>query len=857
MLKLEENDYDLNFLCSFTFDFQMLKDILIKLVKSNQILQKRIIKLEKTNKEKENRITAIEDKINIIYIPEQNSYSDEEDNGEKNEKEEKKERKEKEEKKEMEKNFIEEKKEINIEEKEIKKNNEPQFEREKGNEIDEDDEKKINSRRSLLSKKSLREIESRNSFVQQFPQVSHETIKSLLKLIRENSEKIGKIEKNLSKKLNNSINDLVKNFNDLYKENEKEHKFLKEKIKDINDRLYDYNDKMDGIIVKTAPLDTLTIFRDNGNGNMDSTKVMVKMLEEKVNKKIEIIENKNKGENIDNNKFNDKIKELEDNLNQINGELNKIKNGNKNIGINLNSQNYDEDIQELKILIDKKYNDIIKIIEDLSPKIKNGELIEDKLEELMKKIKTEKEIKSPKEKIETKINKTSEKEKKIEGDININLSSDLKDRIKELNKKLNDIDNYFKNLFNNTSQDIGEIKTKIKEMDFILEKKITKDDLKSLEHKTEEHDDSIKYLQETAGDFLQSINKLSENNPTFVKRLESLTYEVQELKGRGFKENSVKPLDMSKYVEENKLKEIIKIINQNIEDINKEKNSILIEVREINENLNLLETKERIIKLEDNINTKINDIYDKINKKNIDKLEINKYLKNLDIKIKSLDTQQKDADSWILAKQPIGCFNCASCESNIKKISNSNEYIPWNKYPHQERQYHMGQGFSRLLQKIGNDGQKNINEKERYSDYEFANKSNYFNNITNVKGNNKSHFFFKINNRETMKEEISDISNSKISKHHILPKVRNKRKTMEQIPLTDDENDIRNNSMDNSNSPKIMKITKKNISGNFILINSHKKTVDDDKNYPKLDSALVKPKLKLDKIKSLPNYENA
>ena len=165
-----------------------------------------------------------------------------------------------------------------------------------------------------------------------------------------------------------------------------------------------------------------------------------------------------------------------------------------------------------------------------------------------------------------------------------------------------------------------------------------------------------------------------------MKRLESLTYEVQELKGRGFKENSVKPLDMSKYVEENKLKEIIKIINQNIEDINKEKNSILIEVREINENLNLLETKERIIKLEDNINTKINDIYDKINKKNIDKLEINKYLKNLDIKIKSLDTQQKDADSWILAKQPIGCFNCASCESNIKKISNSNEYIPWNKY---------------------------------------------------------------------------------------------------------------------------------------------------------------------------------
>ena len=69
-----------------------------------------------------------------------------------------------------------------------------------------------------------------------------------------------------------------------------------------------------------------------------------------------------------------------------------------------------------------------------------------------------------------------------------------------------------------------------------------------------------------------------------------------------------------------------------------------------------------------------------------------------------------------------------------------------------------------------------------------------------------------------MKEEISDISNSKISKQHKLPKVRNKRKTVEQIPLIDDKNDILNNFMDNSNSLKIMKITKKNISVNFILI---------------------------------------
>ena len=48
MLNLEEKEYDLNFLCSFTFDFQMLKEILIKLAKSNIDLQNKLKKLEKS-----------------------------------------------------------------------------------------------------------------------------------------------------------------------------------------------------------------------------------------------------------------------------------------------------------------------------------------------------------------------------------------------------------------------------------------------------------------------------------------------------------------------------------------------------------------------------------------------------------------------------------------------------------------------------------------------------------------------------------------------------------------------------------------------------------------------------------------
>ena len=59
MLKFEEKEYDLNFLCTFTFDFQMLKELLINLAKSNQEMAKKIKKLEKSDKENTKRISKI------------------------------------------------------------------------------------------------------------------------------------------------------------------------------------------------------------------------------------------------------------------------------------------------------------------------------------------------------------------------------------------------------------------------------------------------------------------------------------------------------------------------------------------------------------------------------------------------------------------------------------------------------------------------------------------------------------------------------------------------------------------------------------------------------------------------------
>ena len=385
MLKLEEKEYDLNFLCSFTFDFQMLKDILLKLVKSNQEMKDKINKLEEDNKEKGKRLSEIEDQLNLLYIPEHNSESEDKEENSKDENKEKKDIEDKKElKMEKEDNIV--KPRIKNEEKVEIANNES-YNNNGSNNKNNDNSKNnnnnkinnnidssknnskniinINKRNTMNYLLPLKNFNQRNSIVEQYSQVSHDTIKSILKLIRENAEKMNKLEKNLTKKLNEAITDFDKSFNELNDENEKEHKNINKKIKELNERLYDFNDKMDGIIIKTAPLDTLTIFRDNGNSDIDATKIMVKMLEEKVTKRIEIIEKTCKEENIEDQKLKEKIQELEALINKIDMELMKQKNKNKNIENN-NIQDNNEEIQKIKDLIDKKYDDILKIIDLLN-----------------------------------------------------------------------------------------------------------------------------------------------------------------------------------------------------------------------------------------------------------------------------------------------------------------------------------------------------------------------------------------------------------------------------------------------------------------------------------------------------------
>ena len=53
-----------------------------------------------------------------------------------------------------------------------------------------------------------------------------------------------------------------------------------------------------------------------------------------------------------------------------------------------------------------------------------------------------------------------------------------------------------------------------------------------------------------------------------------------------------------------------------------------------------------------------------------------------------------------------------------------------------------------------------------------------------------------------------------------------------------------------------MKITKKNVTGNFIDFKTQQKTSGIENNFQKMNSTSMKPKVKLDRIKSLPIFDN-
>ena len=153
-----------------------------------------------------------------------------------------------------------------------------------------------------------------------------------------------------------------------------------------------------------------------------------------------------------------------------------------------------------------------------------------------------------------------------------------------------------------------------------------------------------------------------------------------------------KVFDFSKYVENQKLNDTVNPILKQIDNILKEIDSIRRDMNEI-EIINKDFNKNAIKKFDEENTNKMNEFKALVQKKYLEKYEFNRIIKSIEVQIKILsdDSKKRDADTWLLAKKNTKCFNCASCEANIKNDNYTTaDYLAWKKCPRGEKSQRMG-----------------------------------------------------------------------------------------------------------------------------------------------------------------------
>ena len=790
MLHLSEKEYNLNTL----FCFESLKEILLELVKSQIKLENDIKNIYDENKKRDSTILEFEkifkNSQGILKTNEENeNYK--EFNGKKDE------------------NKIKDKKENLIELSDNKSVNIEKI----GEKITYNNiiDKKNVTGNENIERPNDNEIENK-AHEESINQISPFLFIQMTKQIKDHNKKIELLEENLkneSKIIKNEENQ-IKNIS---LDNHNEFKSINEKINSIIQKNNDFEKKIELLQSHMQGLDIMTIFKDDGTGTIDATKVMVKALQEKVFKKFELVEQRYKKDGEDNFKTKNTVENLGIKMETIYRDIESIK----------------ELIQNQKEEFDKYKNNELQTKESI-----NSDIINDINSKIIK-LKEDFEIN-----INNKINSIEDKLNNIKlPEIpNANKEKEEKEKNLKMERKINDLNVKFNTLENKIKQYIKDngienIKNEIKDIKLEIDKKITKEDLDDL------HNLNIKYLNEISNmnDKFElnddQIKKLNENIRRAMNKLENLQGNLILLQNNAAPSGNKKIIDFSKYVEHHKLKEILNPIVKEIESLIKENDSIRRDMDEI-EDSNRIFNKKAISKFEEENNNRFSEFKNFIHKKYLEKYEFNKTIKSLEVQIRLLngDSKKHDADTWLLAKKNMKCFNCASCESNIKNDNYTTaDYLAWKKYPIGERNHRMGQGFSHMLEMLSSDVAKNIEKNEFSSDIYKTTEDNYITTTPNAL-ERASSTKLKINKKELINQEyIKNIKDNKRIDKMKLPKMIQNKMSLKKYEkninignqLFDNDNGYQegNENIENkiTGSPQILKISKKN-NNNYVNSNS-------------------------------------
>ena len=672
-----------------------------------------------------------------------------------------------------------------------------------------------------------------------YNQIPPELIGKMAKQIKDNKRQILDLEKRLKKEIATRNDDFRRECKHLINTNEKENQIkfddLIEKFKEMMKLKDKLEYQMEDCVTKCSSIDVINMFKDSGDGTVDAAKVMVRALEEKIFKKIEFIDERAKKDQNNNSVMKNNLEDfykIADNMKK------EIQNLNENFDKNK------EDMNNIKNDFDEYKNEVNEFIKDNSglkkeiEKIKNREKsIKDSINEIQEK------IKDLQAKNINNIDQDSNDLLKLgfgNKGVDEEVIQTLERKVGDLRKKMNDLENTLKLKI----QDLEEIQYESKNLKTILEKKITREDLKELYNLHLNDLDEINDNKDNINATFDDIRKIKEQQTNIFQKLENINRNIALLQNIK-KDGTISPgvINFDKYVEKDKLTDTIKPILTSLDKIFKELGSLGRNQSEIESYTKTLAKTERVNKVEDDLMAKISELKVIFSKKFVEKSELAKSVKQLELQIKSLEFEKKqnDAETWLMAKQPVGCFNCASCEANIKNVNPPNEYLPWNKYPQQDKIYRMGKGFSHMLQMMTSEFVKSIGNAQKDNENEFTPRNsginhNFVFDKINLNKNDKinmnknndrkqSASVLKINNKEQFNEEAlkkinnSNLYSSKLKGKMQLPRVLQFKKKLKLrnetgVPVSDDEMSRRNETAEKEGindkaSPKIMKIMKK------------------------------------------------
>ena len=611
-------------------------------------------------------------------------------------------------------------------------------------------------------------------------QISPSLIKNMMKQIKDQKARILKLEEK------------IKNLTTEEFENKTNNDSYQNKLNELINKNQEFEQTIETIQSDLKGLDFMKMFQDDGSGNIDATKVLVKALQEKVFKKFELVEQRYKKDALENAKTKSTVDNLVPKVSMIKNELDKINEYNRKKKeefdeFQKNNENIRNDIK------DKIYDDINKnilnlkeeqnnIISDIEEKINN-------LNNLTNKIIRDSDNKA----IEERKQKERAKQHELE-----NLKN-IENKFSDLSKKINSIDNTIKTHLN--SPDIKNIKKDISDIKDSLNQKASNENLKELQNNILKNINDITDMKDSVLNFGDEVAKMREEVRICLQNVESFKGNIISIRNSiPSMGSSNKIIDYSKFTDQNKIKEQIGPLLKEVDELSREVYSVRRDMTE-GDIMTKNSIKNIVSKLDEEYKNLFKELKVFIHKKYLDKNEFDKTIRKIQLQLKYLtDEKKKDSESWLLGKRNLQCFNCASCEKNINNENYTTaDYLAWKKYPKGEKIHRMGQGFSHMLELMSEDFAKNIEKNDPNINSE-NNSNTYANTLPSKERANSMRL------KRDKKGEKS-IKNLKVGKNGMkLPKMfMFKKYGIDGNNLSDEENDNINI------NPRIMKIFKKGI----------------------------------------------